>query len=104
MNVATWRRSALRAAQAISIVVLAASASSCDWLFPSSGCTRGMTVSCACPGGESGVQTCGDDGAYGSCECSGGGWASAATCTSAGRAFADCCDLTGGSCLFASQY
>jgi hypothetical protein len=47
-------------------------------LTPSAGCggdecTVGRQTSCACPDGSSGVQICGDDGTFGSCECDGGG-------------------------------
>ena len=40
---------------------------------PPSGCSTGKTEDCSCGGGEIGVQTCLDDGMFGSCECAGEG-------------------------------
>ncbi len=50
----------------------AASALALAWFQQGCGgddCTPGRTTSCACPSG-SGVQTCGDDGTFGACDCS----------------------------------
>jgi len=48
------------------------------------GCVSGQTISCACPGGTQGVQTCGSFGTYGSCAgcpSGGGGGGGGGTCT-----------------------
>jgi NHL repeat len=54
-----------------SVAAAALGLAGCARTGPYEGCVEGMVVSCACPGGRSGVQTCLRTGTFGACRCDG---------------------------------
>jgi hypothetical protein len=64
-----WKSAPLAPAVAMAVALWGAG---CANSAPANPCTPGRTVSCPCPGGESGAQTCQADGTFGECDCAGG--------------------------------
>ncbi|RLB61627.1 MAG: hypothetical protein DRI90_10935 [Deltaproteobacteria bacterium] len=71
-------------------------------------CTAGRQTSCACSGGQVGIQTCSPDGTYGACDCGGAGGSTSTSSSSSsssgqGGTGGSPCDpprkLCGGDCI-----